>query len=69
MQTGYTPTSTYDNQLVTGTEWVDREVRSNRHRNSTIKNNKTVITITFKGNVPGVGAMIGTKDKKYMKMF
>ena len=68
-QTSHTTTSTYDNQNDTVTERISREGQSNRHIKSTRKKTKTGIPITFKGNMPEVGAVIGTKDKNYKESF
>ena len=65
----HTPPSTYDNQPITGTKRASRKFQSIRHRNITKKNIKTVITITFKGNVTESGAVLRIKDKNYKKFF
>ena len=41
----------------------------NSHKNATRKKNDTGITVTFKLNVPGFGAVLGTKDKNYRETF
>ena len=58
------PTSSENtnNQTRTGTE---RASRGDRHRNATKKKTNSVIPNTFKGRVPEVGAVIGTKDESY----
>ena len=69
MKMRYTPRSTDDNQLETEIERAIREVQSIRHRNATINKTKTRISITFKRNLPKVGAVLGTKTKNYKERF
>ena len=69
MQTGHTTTSTDDNQAESGTERSSREGQSIRHRDSTRKKKNTRIAITFKGNLPEVGAVIGAKEENYKESF
>ena len=69
MQMGHTPTSTYDNQPVTGTKKESREGQSSRHINTTRKKTNTRIPITFKVNVPEVGTVLITKENNYKESF
>ena len=68
-QTGYTPTSTYDNQLETGTNRFSREGQYIRHIKDTRIKRNTKIPIKFKGNVPEVGTVLRTKNKNYKESF
>ena len=62
-QGGHTPAPSdiTNNKTRTGTE---RDSRGGRHRNVTRKK-KSGIMNTFKGSVPEVGAVIGTKNENF----
>ena len=66
---GYTPTSTYNNKLETGTERFSREVQSIRQKSTTKNKTKAVITITFRGNGPKFVAVLINKDEPKRKVF
>ena len=57
------PTSTDENQPVSGTERASRDNQSIRHKNTIIKKTITGITIPFKGNLPEVGVVFRTKNE------
>ena len=67
-QAGHTPTlsDNTNNKKRTGTERSSRRVRNiNVTRNKT----KSRIPNTFKGSVPEVGIVLGTKDENYKESF
>ena len=65
-QAGHTPTHSDNSNNHTGTG-TERDSREGRHRNYTRK--KVRNPNTFKGSVPEVGAVLGTKDQNYKESF
>ena len=57
------PTSTDENQPISGTKRAIRDDQCNRHKNTIRKKTKTGKLITFNGNLPEVGVVFRTKDE------
>ena len=66
-QAGHTPTTLEDikNKTRNG---IDRASRGGRHRNTTRKKRSEIIN-TFKGSLPEVGAVLGTRDNNFKESF